>query len=71
MAGVDVQYNDRLGKLKISDEGIKESYIPIVTRKFFFKNPEPHIDDPDLGGGYNKDCNKLDRITFILTEILC
>ena len=34
IAGVDIHYNDRLGKLKISDDGIKER-DEIVT-KFFF-----------------------------------
>ena len=55
IAGVDVHFNDRLGKLKISDEGIK-SRDEIVIENFFSKNiPFCGV----LGGGYNKDFNKL------------
>tara|TARA_B100000963_G_scaffold269955_1_gene238108 strand:- start:811 stop:1716 length:906 start_codon:yes stop_codon:yes gene_type:complete len=55
IAGVDVHFNDRLGKLKISDEGIK-SRDKIVIENFFTKNiPLCGV----LGGGYNKDFNKL------------
>ena len=36
IAGVDIHFNDRLGKLKISDEGIKLR-DEIVTENFFFK----------------------------------
>ena len=55
IAGVDVHFNDRLGKLKISDEGIK-TRDEIVIENFFTKNiPLCGV----LGGGYNKDFNKL------------
>ena len=55
IAGVDIHFNDRLGKLKISDEGIK-SRDEIVIENFFSKNiPLCGV----LGGGYNKDFNKL------------
>ena len=55
IAGVDVHFNDRLGKLKISDEGIK-SRDEIVIENFFSKSiPLCGV----LGGGYNKDFNKL------------
>ena len=55
IAGVDIHFNDRLGKLKISDEGIK-SRDEIVIEIFFSKNiPLCGV----LGGGYNKDFNKL------------
>ena len=55
IAGVDVHFNDRLGKLKISDEGIKKR-DEIVTQNFFSKGiPLCGV----LGGGYNKDFNKL------------
>ncbi len=55
IAGVDVHFNDRLGKLKISDEGIK-TRDEIVIENFFSKNiPLCGV----LGGGYNKDFNKL------------
>ena len=36
IAGVDIHFNDRLGKLKISDEGIRKR-DEIVTENFFFK----------------------------------
>ena len=36
IAGVDIHHNDRLGKLKISDEGIKER-DELVTENFFSK----------------------------------
>ncbi len=36
IAGVDIHFNDRLGKLKISDEGIKER-DQLVTENFFSK----------------------------------
>ena len=55
IAGVDIHFNDRLGKLKISDEGIKER-DEIVTENFFTKGiPLCGV----LGGGYNKDFSKL------------
>ena len=55
IAGVDIHFNDRLGKLKISDEGIKER-DELVTENFFSKRiPLCGV----LGGGYNKDFNKL------------
>ena len=55
IAGVDIHFNDRLGKLKISDEGIK-TRDEIVIENFFSKNiPLCGV----LGGGYNKDFNKL------------
>ena len=55
IAGVDIHYNDRLGKLKITDQGI---YLRdnIVIDNFFSKRiPICGV----LGGGYNKDFNKL------------
>ena len=55
IAGVDVHFNDRLGKLKISDEGIK-SRDEIVIENFFSKSIPLCV---VLGGGYNKDFNKL------------
>ncbi len=36
IAGVDIHFNDRLGKLKISDEGIRKR-DEIVTENFFSK----------------------------------
>ncbi len=55
IAGVDIHFNDRLGKLKISDEGIRKR-DEIVTENFFSKGiPLCGV----LGGGYNKDFDKL------------
>ena len=64
IAGVDIHFNDRLGKLKISDEGIKER-DEIVTENFFSKGvPLCGV----LGGGYNKDFNKLVELHSILHQ---
>jgi len=55
IAGVDIHFNDRLGKLKISDEGIRKR-DEIVTENFFSKGvPLCGV----LGGGYNKNFDKL------------
>ena len=55
IAGVDIHFNDRLGKLKISDEGVQKR-DEIVTENFFSKGvPLCGV----LGGGYNKDSKKL------------
>ena len=65
IAGVDVHFNDRLGKLKISDEGIK-SRDEIVIENFFSKNiPLCGV----LGGGYNKDFNKLVELHSYLHQL--
>ena len=64
IAGVDVHFNDRLGKLKISDEGVKER-DEIVTENFFSKDiPLCGV----LGGGYNKDFNKLVELHSFLHQ---
>ena len=64
IAGVDIHFNDRLGKLKISDEGIKIR-DEIVTENFFSKGiPLCGV----LGGGYNKDFNKLVELHSILHQ---
>ena len=64
IAGVDIHFNDRLGKLKISDEGIKKR-DEIVTENFFSKGiPLCGV----LGGGYNKDFNKLVELHSILHQ---
>ena len=55
IAGVDIHFNDRLGKLKITDDGIKER-DEIITQNFFSRGiPLCGV----LGGGYNKDFDKL------------
>tara|TARA_B100001057_G_scaffold240004_1_gene240370 strand:- start:3605 stop:4498 length:894 start_codon:yes stop_codon:yes gene_type:complete len=62
IAGVDIHFNDRLGKLKISDEGIR-ARDEIVTENFFSKGiPLCGV----LGGGYNKDFKKLVELHSIL-----
>ena len=64
IAGVDIHYNDRLGKLKISDEGIKER-DELVTENFFSKGiPLCGV----LGGGYNKDFDKLVELHSFLHQ---
>ena len=64
IAGVDVHFNDRLGKLKISDEGIKQR-DEIVTQNFFLKGiPLCGV----LGGGYNKDFDKLVELHSFLHQ---
>jgi acetoin utilization deacetylase AcuC-like enzyme len=64
IAGVDVHFNDRLGKLKISDEGIRER-DELVTENFFSKGiPLCGV----LGGGYNKDFNKLVELHSFLHQ---
>ena len=64
IAGVDIHYNDRLGKLKVSDEGVKLR-DEIVIENFFLKRiPICGV----LGGGYNKDFNKLVKLHSMLHE---
>ena len=64
IAGVDIHFNDRLGKLKISDIGIRER-DEIVTENFFSKKiPLCGV----LGGGYNKDFKKLVELHSILHQ---
>ena len=64
IAGVDIHFNDRLGKLKISDEGIR-ARDEIVTENFFSKGiPLCGV----LGGGYNKDFNKLVELHSFLHQ---
>ena len=64
IAGVDIHFNDRLGKLKISDEGIKQR-DEIVTENFFSKGiPLCGV----LGGGYNKNFDKLVELHSFLHQ---
>lgn len=55
IAGVDVHFNDRLGKLKISDEGIDKRDQLVIENYFEKKIPLCGV----LGGGYNKSFDKL------------
>ena len=64
IAGVDIHFNDRLGKLKISDDGIRLR-DELVIENFFKKNvPICGV----LGGGYNKDFNKLIELHSFLHQ---
>ena len=64
IAGVDIHFNDRLGRLKISEEGIRKR-DEIVTENFFSKGvPLCGV----LGGGYNKDFYKLVELHSILHQ---
>ena len=55
IAGVDIHYQDRLGKLKITDEGIKLRDQIVIDNFFSKRIPICGV----LGGGYNKNFNKL------------
>ena len=55
VAGVDVHENDRIGKFKISTEGIKRREELVIHN--FYKKRVPLCGV--LGGGYNKDFNQL------------
>ena len=62
IAGVDIHHEDRLGKLKITDEGINKR-DQIVVENFFSKNiPLCGV----LGGGYNKSFDKLIELHSML-----
>ena len=62
IAGVDIHHNDRLGKLKITDEGIKNREELVISNFFDKKIPLCGV----LGGGYNKDFKKLVELHAIL-----
>jgi acetoin utilization deacetylase AcuC-like enzyme len=64
IAGVDIHFNDRLGKLKISDEGIRLRDELVVENFFSKRIPFCGV----LGGGYNKDFNKLVELHSILHQ---
>ena len=62
IAGVDIHFDDRLGKLKISDEGINKR-DQIVIENFHKKNvPLCGV----LGGGYNYNFDKLIELHAML-----
>ena len=62
IAGVDIHHEDRLGKLKISDEGINKRDQMVLENFYAKKIPLCGV----LGGGYNKDFNKLVELHAIL-----
>ena len=62
VAGVDIHFEDRLGKLKITDEGINKR-DQIVIENFYSRNtPLSGV----LGGGYNKSFEKLIELHSML-----
>ena len=62
VAGVDIHFEDRLGKLKITDEGINKR-DQIIIENFYSKNtPLCGV----LGGGYNKSFEKLIELHSML-----
>ena len=54
IAGVYIHFNDRLGKLKISDNGIRLRDETVIENFFSKRIPICGV----LGGGYNKDFDK-------------
>ena len=64
IAGVDIHFNDRLGKLKISDAGIKMRDELVIENFFSKRIPICGV----LGGGYNKDFNKLVELHSVLHQ---
>ena len=62
IAGVDVHHQDKLGKLKLSDKGIFERDRIVIENFFSKKTPLCGV----LGGGYNKDFNKLIELHAML-----
>ena len=64
IAGVDIHFNDRLGKLKISDQGIKMRDELVIENFFSKRIPICGV----LGGGYNKDFNKLVELHSMLHQ---
>ena len=61
IAGVDVHYQDKLGKLKLTDDGINQRDKTVIENFFSSKVPLCGV----LGGGYNKDFNKLVELSLI------
>jgi len=55
IAGVDVHYDDKLGKLRLTDNGIDKRDRTVIENFFSKKIPLCGV----LGGGYNKSFSKL------------
>ena len=64
IAGVDIHFNDRLGKLKISDEGIRLRDELVIENFYSKRIPVCGV----LGGGYNKDFNKMIELHSFLHQ---
>ncbi len=64
IAGVDVHYEDRLGKIRMTEDGIKKRENFVI--KNFFKRNTPLCGV--LGGGYNQNFEQLIKLHSILHE---
>ena len=62
IAGVDIHFEDRLGKLKISDEGVNKRDQMVIENFFSRNTPLCGV----LGGGYNKNFEKLIELHSML-----
>ena len=62
VAGVDIHQEDRLGKLKISDDGINKRDKIVIENFYSKKIPLCGV----LGGGYNKNFEKLIELHSML-----
>ena len=62
IAGVDVHFDDKLGKLKLTDEGINMRDKIVIENFFSRKIPLCGV----LGGGYNKNFDKLIELHAML-----
>jgi acetoin utilization deacetylase AcuC-like enzyme len=62
VAGVDIHFNDKLGKLKITDEGINKRDQMVIENFFSKQIPLCGV----LGGGYNKSFEKLIELHSML-----
>ena len=62
VAGVDIHHEDRLGKLKITDEGINKRDQIVIENFHSKKIPFCGV----LGGGYNKSFEKLVELHSML-----
>ena len=62
IAGVDIHHEDRLGKLKVTDEGINKRDQIVIENFHSKKTPLCGV----LGGGYNKSFDKLIQLHSML-----
>ena len=62
IAGVDVHYNDKLGKLRLTDDGIDQRDKIVIENFYSKKTPLCGV----LGGGYNKSFDKLIELHAML-----
>ena len=62
IAGVDIHFDDRLGKLKISDDGVNKRDQMVIESFYSKKIPLCGV----LGGGYNRSFSKLIELHSML-----